>query len=86
MMNTLKQKLATNWHAGRILRLVMGLFLAAAALVQHDGMLGLFGAFFLFQAITDTGCCGAGSCYAPPRKATDKKENGADDIQYEEIK
>lgn len=82
-MSALRQKLTTNWHAGRILRLVMGLLLAVAALVQHDGMLGLFGAFFLFQAVTDTGCCGGG-CYTPPRKpAGDGKTQ---DIHYEEIK
>ncbi|MCD6063210.1 MAG: hypothetical protein K0R82_1121 [Flavipsychrobacter sp.] len=82
-MNGLKQMLLTNWHLMRTIRLVLGLFIGAAALAHADAMMGLFSAFFLFQAVTDTGCCGSAACAQPSRKSDNKAQA---EIEYEEIK
>jgi hypothetical protein len=82
-MNGLKQKLLANWHLMRIIRLVIGLFIGTAAIAHADVMMGLFSAFFLFQAVTDTGCCGSAACAQPARKSDNKAPA---EIDYEEIK
>lgn len=83
-MNSLKQKLLTHWHLGRILRMALGIWLLVAGIQSHDWIVGLFSLFFLYQAATDTGCCGSQGCYTPAAKPG--KKNGTEDIEYEEIK
>jgi len=67
-MSALKQKLFTNWHVIRIFRLGIGIMLLVSGIQSKDWMMGLFSFFFLYQAITDTGCCGTKSCFIPPRE------------------
>jgi hypothetical protein len=82
-MNTIKQRLLTNWHVMRIVRLAIGVWMLVVAVQTRDWVVGLFSAFFLYQAVTDTGCCGSQGCYAPPvRKAKALTE----EVEYEEIK
>lgn len=81
-MGSLKQKLLTNWHAMRILRAAMGLWLLIGGIQMHEWVAGLFSLFFLYQAVTDTGCCGTSACYTPPAR----KVQATKDVEYEEIK
>jgi len=67
-METIKQTLFTNWHFRRWLRLGLGIVAATQAIQLHDIVLGLLAAFLLFQALTNTGCCGGGACAVPSRK------------------
>lgn len=76
------QTLLTNWHFMRWLRLGLGLMVAYQAIRFHDAMAGVIGAFFLLQAITNTGCCGAGGCAVPTTTA--KNDNG--EVEFEEVK
>ncbi len=85
-MNTFKERLLTNWHIMRVFRLGIGVWMLVMAIQTHDWAIGLFSAFFLYQAVTDTGCCGTQSCYAPPVKPATKKINAIEDTEYEEIK
>ncbi len=80
-MNT--QTLFTGWHFMRWLRLVAGLFIIFQSLQVHDGVGGFIGAFFLFQAITNTGCCGTQGCAVPATKDTTAS---IDEVEYEELK
>ena len=82
-MNTLKEKLLTNWDLMRVFRLVIGAWMVVQAVMQREMFIGLFGAFFLYQAVTGTGCCGTQACYAPPTKS---KGDITQDIEYEEVK
>lgn len=82
-METLKQTLFTNWNFMRWLRLAIGPYVLVQAVMMHDNMLGFFGAFFLFQAVTNTGCCGTQGCAVP---ITKKNSTKADEIEFEEIK
>lgn len=79
-----KQTLFTGWHFMRWLRLGLGIFMAIQAIEMHDTFSGFIAAFFLFQAVTNTGCCGSNGC-ATPRTPVRTKEI-SDDINFEEIK
>ncbi|GAB2629617.1 hypothetical protein GCM10027035_24780 [Emticicia sediminis] len=79
-----KETLFTNWHFMRWLRLGMGLYAAVVALQLRDPLSGLIAALFLFQAVTNTGCCGANGCSVP----TSSKRNSRkiEEVEFEEIK
>lgn len=64
-MNVIKQTLLSKWHFMRWLRLALGIFAAVQAMQVHDIFLALLSGFLLFQAFTNTGCCGAGGCVIP---------------------
>ena len=83
-MLTIKQMIFTNWHFMRWLRLVLGGFIAVQSIQNHDLVPGLIGAFFLYQAITNTGCCGSNGCAVTSAKNTE--EIKAKNIEIEEIK
>lgn len=83
-MAKIVELLSTGWHFARWLRLGFGLFLVAQAIALKDALSGMIGALFLYQAVTNTGCCGFGSCAAP---ATSRKENLPEkETVYEEVK
>lgn len=87
-MSTLKHRLLTNWHLARIMRLGIGIMLLVMGIQNKDWAMGLFSVFFLYQALTDTGCCGSQACYTPPAvKNKGYLNTGQDeDVEYEEIK
>lgn len=78
-----KETLLTNWHFMRWLRLGMGLYAAVVALQLHDSLSGFIAALFLFQAVTNTGCCGADGCAVPSSK---KSSAEVKEIDFEEVK
>ncbi|WP_295800781.1 hypothetical protein [Mucilaginibacter sp.] len=61
-MNTIKQRLFTNWHFARVLRLALGLFMVFWAIQAHDWGLGAISGLFVFMALSNTACCGAQGC------------------------
>ena len=87
-MSTLKQRLFTNWHLARLFRLGIGIMMLVVGIQNKDWMIGLVSAFFLYQAVTDTGCCGSQRCYTPKiRKTADPIGSVQEEtIEYEEIK
>lgn len=78
-----KETLLTNWHFVRWLRLGMGLYAAVVALQLRDPLSGFIAALFLFQAVTNTGCCGAGGCAIPSSK---RSLSEVKEIDFEEVK
>ncbi len=82
-MNTIKATLFYNWHFMRWLRLSLGIFIAVQAYKMHDTFSGVIATFFLFQAITNTGCCGSGGCAVPAQKSNADK---IEDVEFEEVK
>jgi hypothetical protein len=79
----LLQTIFSNWNFMRWLRLGLGLYLLWQLVQRPDIFTGLVAAFFLFQAITNTGCCGAGSCPVPEKKDTGSM---SEEVKHEEIK
>ncbi len=63
----MKQLLFTNWHIMRWIRLLFGLFSLQQAFQYREILFGLIAAFFLFQAIFNTGCSLNG-CTIPKNK------------------
>lgn len=77
------QTLLTGWDFMRLFRLGIGLFIGVQAIQTQDSVAGMFAAFFLFQAVTNTGCCGANACIVPNNKGDQYK---IEDAEFEEIK
>ncbi|MFM9984397.1 MAG: hypothetical protein ACKVOK_04145 [Flavobacteriales bacterium] len=77
------QTLLTGWTFMRWIRLAIGVFIGIQAIRMHDGVSGMFAAFFLFQAVTNTGCCGSSGCATPSPRET---KSTVDDVQFEEVK
>ena len=75
--------LFTNWNFMRVLRLALGIFIAIQAVETKDALSGVIAAFFLFQAVTNTGCCGVNSCTTPK---TENDSDKTEEIEFEEIK
>lgn len=82
-MSALKQRVLTNWHLMRIIRLGLGIWMLVMAIQTKDIAIGLFSAFFIYTAIAGVGCCGPNGCYVPEGDGPGKE---AKDIDYEEIK
>lgn len=77
------QTLITGWNLMRLLRLGLGIIIAIQAVQSHDILLGFMSVFFLFQAVTNTGCCGQGGCAVPVNQSKNEK---TEDVEFEEVK
>lgn len=73
----------TNWNFMRLVRLGFGVIFIIQAIQTSDAMMGFISLFFLFQAITNTGCCGINGCVNPPIK---NSRTETTEVIYEEIK
>lgn len=51
-----------SWDATRIIRLVAGVGIAVYAITSKDYMFLWLTGLFLFQAVLNISCCGAGEC------------------------
>jgi hypothetical protein len=78
----IKEILFNDWYLMRWIRLALGIYIAVQAVQLHDILAGFIAAFFLIQAITNTGCCGARSCTVPAKT----NRNNTKEIDFKEIK
>ena len=85
-MNNLKQRLFTNWHLMRIVRVGIGIMFLVMGLQGKDWAMGLASIFFLYQGIMDTGCCGSQGCYNPPVRKVKPASTEQEHVEFEEIK
>ena len=83
-LDSIKSTLFTNWHLVRIFRLVFGIFVLVQAVTMLDALAGMISALFLYQAFTNTGCCGASGCAVPTTSFN--KDQKIEAVEYEEIK
>lgn len=67
-METLRKTIFTGGNFMRWLKLTMGLLVAYQAFELQNGLLGLLAGLFVFQALANAACCGAGSCNTVPSK------------------
>lgn len=81
-----KDDILSNWHTMRWVALAIGVFLAAMAIVDQDVLTGLFSAFFLVQALTNSGCMVASSCGVPVQSTSEKELNSENPVDFTEIK
>lgn len=80
----MKQMLLNNWHPMRWVALILGLVLGGNWLMNAAPISGLLSLFFLFQAVTNSGCL-VGSC-APRYQEFSDTGNNVKDVHFEEIK
>lgn len=80
----IRDTLFSGWNFMRWLRLFMGGLIAVEALQMHDYLSGSIGAFFILQALTNTGCCGTNGCSTPVQYT--KKHSATEEVEFEEIK
>jgi hypothetical protein len=78
-----KETILQNWNFMRLLRLGLGIYIAIQAVETLSILSGVVASFFIFQAITNTGCCGSNGCAVPTKKRNPAK---TEDVEFEEIK
>jgi hypothetical protein len=78
-----KETIFNNWNFMRWLRLGLGIYIAYQAVETISLFSGAVAAFFIFQAITNTGCCGTNGCAVPIKKSSSDR---SEDTGTEEIK
>lgn len=83
MLETFKYNLLNNWHAIRIIRLALSVIIIVQAVQIHDALFGFMGTFFLYQALSNTGCCGVNGCAPASRHMPTETE---EEIEFSEIK
>lgn len=67
----------------RIMRLALGIWIAVVAVKELDWITGLLAVFFLYQAVTDTGCCSSAGCRPRPQRNAPATGEAAEPIDYE---
>jgi len=73
-MNTLTQRVFSNWHLMRVIRLVLSVWLLVMAVQGKDAAMGGLALFFLITTIAGVGCCGPQGCRVPERRVTDRSD------------
>lgn len=81
-----KETLFSNWHTMRWVALFVGLFLALMAVWHQDTVTGLFSGFFIFQAVTNTGCMVSQTCGTPLAESTENSPVQDKEIKFTEVK
>ena len=77
----MKELLFSNWHLMRWVALITGSALIITWIINSAPMAGLFGAFILFQAITNTGCI-MGRCAGPNASCAAGSDSGNGNDEY----
>jgi hypothetical protein len=75
--------LFSNWHPMRWITLILGLILGYNWFFHHAPISGVLSVFFLFQAVTNSGCL-AGRCAPVSNQAPGVGDDHT--IEYEEVK
>ncbi len=81
-LEAIKLTLFTQWSLIRWIRLAAGIFLGVQSVQMHDIIPGFVAAILLFQAFTNTGCCGVSGCAVP---VSVKKSTDIQEVEYEEV-
>ena len=79
----IRETLLTDWNLMRILRLGLGIYVSVQAVETQSMISMIFAVFLLFQAFSNTGCCGSNGCAIPIKKNNSSK---TEEIEYEEVK
>ncbi|WP_103665265.1 hypothetical protein [Gracilimonas amylolytica] len=81
-----KETMFSNWHTMRWVALSVGIFLAVMAVWYQDAVTGLFSGFFIFQAVTNTGCMVSQSCGVPQTNQPENRSDQDKEIKFTEVK
>ena len=75
------EKLLTGWDFMRVLRLMLGVYIGIQAILLADTLSGMISIFFLYQAVTNTGCCGVRGCAVP----TQEQGQSTQEVTFQEV-
>jgi len=78
-----KETIFGNWNFMRLLRLGLGICIAVQAVETLSLFSGAVAVFFIFQAITNTGCCATNGCAVPMKKSSSNK---IEELESEKVK
>ncbi|MFP8489116.1 hypothetical protein ACKGJO_08425 [Gracilimonas sp. Q87] len=81
-----KETIFSTWHTMRWVALSVGIFLAVMAVWYQDIVTGLFSGFFIFQAVTNTGCMVSQACGVPQDKNPNNRSEQETEIHFTEVK
>lgn len=81
-----KEIIFSKWHTMRWVALTIGIFLAVMAVWYQEALTALFSVFFLFQAITNTGCMVSQSCGIDQNRNLSNNPEKEPEIHFTEIK
>ncbi len=70
----MKYTILENWNLMRFMRLLIGIIIAIQAIQTLEILPGLLASFFIYQSLTNTGCCANNACSIPLKESTEKKE------------
>ena len=80
----MKERIFYNWHATRIVYLLIGVLFSVYSIYYKEWTGLLPGGYFMMMAVFHFGCA-TGGCYIPENKKTDNQTISADPV-FEEIK
>ena len=81
MLENIRYNLFNNWNIIRWIRFAISILIVVQAIQLQDILFGFLGVFFMFQALTNTGCCANNNC------ATSKENiKNLDDVGFIEVK
>jgi hypothetical protein len=79
----MKETLIKNWSFMRLLRLVLGAFIAYDGFRTHEYLIMSMGLLFMGLSVMNVGCCGVQGCGVPSKQANTTEP---EEVQYEEVK
>lgn len=86
MLSAIIDRIKSNWGVLRIFALLMGCFVMSQAVATSSTMAMVFGAFILFQAVTNTGCFSTKGCAVPATEMQKANATDAADAEFTEVK
>jgi hypothetical protein len=86
MLTAIIDRIKSNWGMLRIFALAMGCLVMSQAVATSSTMAMVFGAFILFQAVTNTGCFSTQGCSVPSNKNEVASRADAADAEFTEVK
>jgi hypothetical protein len=80
----MKERILTGWSFGRVLYLLLGIYVIIATAMDGHWFGILIGAYFAAMGLFRFGCA-AGNCYTG-NSYTNSKQQESNEIHYEEVK
>jgi hypothetical protein len=68
----MRDKLLNDWNFMRVVKLLLGIYVAYEAIVSQQYILGILAVLFLYQAIFNVSPCGVAGCAVKPTVLKEK--------------
>lgn len=64
----MRSLLLSNWNFMRIIKILIGVYIAYEAIAREEVMIGVLAAILLYQGVFNVSTCGIGGCQVPNRR------------------